>query len=355
MSEKLTALKRALEAASEDAQHWNTACDAVVDLFGATGAILVPATPHFRGMWMSCSQGLGKTVPEYIAGGWHLKDPREQVTALMIDRGVATDDDIFPDRATKEATPFYQQFLLRHDFGVLIAMRILTPNGYWGLMLHFANDHPPLSEAEKELISTVQPLFERAATQAELNAHKRIADFADFFRGTDSEVFIFDVDGEHCFTIDNHGAIRTHDQLTALLPDEMSDALGQELKEICLSDPGQSYSTAYQFHKDGRHHNVLVIQIPPALRHFFMPFKACAIRTDCSDASALKQRQLREVHGLSAAEITTVEMLATGQTPALIAGIIGLKPTTVRQRLKLIYDKTGVNSQVELIALYGRL
>ncbi|PLW79009.1 helix-turn-helix transcriptional regulator [Cohaesibacter celericrescens] len=348
-------LKNLLTLATQDAQHWDQVCNCVVDLFGALGAILVPTNPSFRGVWMSCSTSLGATLPEYIAGGWHMKDPREQVMPLMIERGYATDDDIFDSREIKAETPFYKEFLFRHDFGVLIAIRLLTPNGYWGLMLHFDNDHPPISDAEKALILEVRPLFEQAIATAEKIAYQRIAKFAQFFKGTGSEVFIFDGGGEQCIDIDTAGSIKKQHQLSSLLPDEMSSSLHQELAEVCTSDASLSLSRAYQFRAQNKLYNILIIQAPPKLRHFFMPFKVCAIRTECSDTSAVKQKKLRDGYGLSEGEIVTVDLLASGKTPAMIAEIMSLKSTSVRQRLKGIYEKTNVNSQVELIALYGGL
>lgn len=125
--------------------------------------------------------------------------------------------------------------------------------------------------------------------------------------------------------------------------------------QVCSSDANLSLSNAYQFRDEDRHINILIIQIPPSLRHFFMPFKVCAIRTECSDTSAIKQKKLNALFGLSESEISTVDLLASGKTPAMIAEIMSLKPTSIRQRLKVVYEKTQVNSQVELVALYGRL
>lgn len=355
MKQNMDELRRLLGLVVEDASYWEAVCNELVAMFGATGAILVPADPSFRGVWMSCSTALGATVPEYIAGGWHLKDPREQVTLLMIENGIATDDEIFASRESKIQDPFYKGFLFRHNFGVLIAVRLLTPNGYFGLMLHFANDHPPISPLEVELISLIRPLLEQAIAEADGVAYQRIADFAQFFQGTDSEVYIFDGDGAQCVPIDRGGRLAFRDTLPALLPSEMRTALHEELTELCGSDANLSLSKAYQFSEDGKQYNVLIIQAPPRLRHFFMPFKVCAIRTECSDMSAVKQSKLREQFGLSESEIATVDLLAAGNTPAMIADILSLKSSSIRQRLKLVYEKTNVRGQVELIALYAGL
>ncbi|WP_322990740.1 LuxR C-terminal-related transcriptional regulator [Hoeflea sp.] len=348
-------LDDALNLATEDAQHWEDVCNEVVDIFGAEGAILVPTDPSFRGVWMSCSSKLKMTLGEYIEGGWHLRDPREKVTPLMLKKGYSTDDDIFPDRAAKAEMPFYKDFLCKHNFGVLTAVRILTPNGYWGLMLHFANDHPPISQTEMALIDKIRPILERAVTKADEIAHRRISAFAQFFKGTKSKVYVLDVDGEQCFNMDNDGNLGNQVRVSELLPKQMSRDLNDEIRDVCASDPELSLSKSFQFRENDQNTSVLIIQIPPSLRHYFMVFKVCVITTECSNMNALKQKHLRDNYQLSESEITTVDLLSAGKTPNMIADLMSLKATSIRQRLKVIYQKTNVNSQVELVALYGKL
>lgn len=355
MTHTLADLETALDLASRDARHWDEVLEIVVGLFGATGALLPPSDPNFRGLWMAGTERMKVALVQYLSERWNLKDPREGVLKLMMERGYATDDETYPDRTAKAKMPFYRDFLRPHNFGNVCTIRILTPNGYWPLTVHFANDHPVLTEADVALIKTIQPMIENAAKLAAEIAHLRIHEFTQFFSGTDSEVFIFDADGKQCFNIGKNGRITSTEKLHALLPEDMTDNLQAEIRDVLVSDPARSISKAYQFNENGKAVNVLVIQIAPSLRHFFMPFKACAIRTECSLASEVKHRKLREKFGLSDTEVSTIDLLASGKTPAMIAELFSLKPATVRQRLKLIYSKADVGSQVELIGLYGSL
>lgn len=70
---------------------------------------------------------------------------------------------------------------------------------------------------------------------------------------------------------------------------------------------------------------------------------------------ALKKARLSEGFDLTGTEISTLELLAAGKTPATIANLLGLKPASIRQRLKTIYEKAGVSGQVELVAFYNAL
>lgn len=348
-------LKATLNLAAEDSQYWDKACDQVVDLFNATGALLPPSNPHFRGVWVSGTNNMKAAMPRYVSEGWSVNDPREGLTQMMFDNGYATDDQIFPDRAARSKIPCYRDFLQPLNFGNVCLIRILTPNGYWPMTLHFANDHPPLTEADVGLIKTIQTLFEDAAERAAKVAYKKIFEFANFFKGTESSVLLFDAEGRQCFSVDSAGRAQGAQRTNALMPSEISADLHTEFRDVLTSDPSKSLSKAYQFQEDGKSISVLVIQLPPPLRHFFMQFKACAIRTEASSVSAVKQRQLSETYRLTPKEISTVTLLADGKTPDTIASLLSLKPSSVRQKLKMVYQKMHVSSQVELVALYWRL
>lgn len=348
-------LELTLSKAVEHAQHWEEVCNCIVTILGANGVILVPTNPNFRGQWMSCSTGLKATLPEYLAGGWHLRDPREKVTSLMLENGIATDTDLFPDRHVKYDMPFYKDFLCKHDFGMLTALKILTPNGHWGMMVHFANDHPGINEEQISKLKRLRPLLENAAKEAYQAAHMNIASFAQFFNGTDSEVFILDTHGSQTLRLDNFGKLIHTNGVEKLLPADVSHSLKDELAELCSSAPHLSLSKAYHFRENGDSVTVLVIQVPSNLRHYFMPFKVCAIRTRCSENTATKHQKLRDEFNLTEAEISTVELLSSGKTPQIISDVLGLKTSSIRQRLKGIYEKTFVSGQIELVAFYRNI
>lgn len=355
MEDLFDALQSTLDLAVEDAQHWDAALETVVEIFGATGALFPATDPFFRGVWMTGTKRMKQALPTYLNDGWVHNDPREKVIKLMMEKGYACDHEAFPVRAEKDQIPIYRDFLYPQKIGVVYGLRILTPSGYWAMMVHFDNDHPPISTTDKVLIKRVQTMFAKATARADEVAHKRIASFAQFFKGTESKVFVLDVDGKVCFSINSSGKLQTLSRVNHLLPDEMQAELGVEVRDLCSSDPSLSVSRAYQFNSGNKSTNVLITQIPPSLRHFFMHFKVCAIKTECNDTTILKNTRLQEDYGLSASEIATVGFLAGGNTPNMIADILSLKASTVRQRLKQIFDKTQVNSQVELIGLYGRL
>jgi len=222
-------------------------------------------------------------------------------------------------------------------------------------MVHFANDHPGIDDAQIAALEKLKVLLEDAAQKAYETAHNQIAAFAKFFSGTESEVFILDTHGSQTMRMDSFGKLITLNGVERLLPPDLDRELETELAQLCSSDPNLSLSKAYHFRESGKSVTVLIIQAPPNLRHYFMPLKVCAIRTLCSDMTAIQHDKLRENFGLTEAEISTVDLLSSGKSAQAISEILGLKTSSIRQRLKGIYQKTFVNSQVELIALYNKI
>lgn len=355
LNDQFSDLEKTLALAIEDAQYWHAVIDVVVEIMGARGALIPATDPLFRGMWMSGTKNMKDALAAYLSDGWVNNDPREKLMKLMMERGYACDHDVFPDRAEKDQIAIYRDYLYPLNFGVSYCVRILTPNGYWALALHFGNDHPAISPADVVLIERIQSMFAKATVRADQMAHQRIASFAQFFKGTESEVYVLDVDGKECFSLNSNGKLQTQTRLSHLLPENMGDEIAEEIRELCGSDPNLSMSRAYQFNAGNTSANILIIQIPPSLRHFFMHFKVCAIRTECSVATGLKHARLRDDYRLTASEIAAVDLLVDGNTPHMIADILNLKVTTVRQRLKQIFEKVHVNSQVELIGFHRNL
>jgi len=351
----LSKLENLLSLAAEDSRKWDAVCEEVDLIFDAQGTLLPDSNPNFRGMWTAASKPARIGFERYLEDGWMRGDPREKVLNAMFDKGYCTDDEIFPDRKKRFEMPIYRDLLLDLNFGNVLMVRLLTPEGYWPMTIHMANDREPLGPEDFSLVEKVQEMFAEATKKASQIAHKAMFDFFEFMDAAKTEVFVFDADGNQSFTLDSSGQIQTRNQLERILPNDISVQIQEELKSALLSDPNQSISQAYQFTKNGTMVNVLVIQIPTRLRHFFMKFKTCAVRTELGVSSALKHTRLRDNYGLTDTDIITIEMLVSGKTTAMISELMSLKQSTVRQRLKLIYEKTTVGSQVELIALYREI
>lgn len=348
-------LESSLDMAIKDAQHWSDVCDEIAKLLGGHSSGLLPLDPIFRGLWLPCTQGAALLRQKYIAEQWYLNDFRQKTVPMLIDKGYATDDDILTTRNERDDIPFYTDLLFPLNCGFFIGIKILSPTGIWVMVIFFDNDHPPITPEQIELTQQISALVEEKTAEADIIAHKQISDFAKFFKGTQSDIFILDPQGETCFQVNADGKLRDQTASPDFLTKNILDELHDEISHICSSDPELSLSNSYIVKQGDKRINVLAIQVPPFLRHFHMPFKVCIIATQVKERIVETHDQLRDEFGLTTSEITTLELLARGNSPNSIARLLGVKPNSIRQRLKTIYHKTSVGGQVELIGFYNNL
>jgi DNA-binding CsgD family transcriptional regulator len=84
------------------------------------------------------------------------------------------------------------------------------------------------------------------------------------------------------------------------------------------------------------------------------PVVLVVIRQLAGGKSRIDETSLRFAFGLSTAEVRLCEVLANGHSLAQAAEMLGISEGTVRQRVKVVFQKTGTHRQGELIALLGR-
>lgn len=84
------------------------------------------------------------------------------------------------------------------------------------------------------------------------------------------------------------------------------------------------------------------------------PVVLVVVRLLAGGEARIDETSLRFAFGLSTAEVRLCEALANGHSLARTAEMLGISEGTVRQRAKVVFQKTGTHRQGELIALLGR-
>ena len=347
-------LRITLNGAIEDASKWTCVCDEIAKVFGGNGALLIPFEPEQRGTWLPVSPALTDALAEYIEEGWHLNDYRQNLANIVKNRGYATDDDLEVSRNERAEMPFYR-YLFKHNIGFMINFLITTPQGYWAVPVYFDNDRHPITKDEIKIIEQIRPLIEEATAKADLAAHKKIADFAKFFEGTNTEIYVLNPMGEHCMYLGTNGRLSITKSLPTQLSKPISEDIRKGLEEVCSSAPELSMSRSFQINGNSKTFNLLAIQVPFALRHYYMPFKVCLIITEVESRQVLQAQRLKSEYDFLPSEITTLQLLSTGRNVKSISEFLSLKESTIRQRLKQMYEKAAVSGQVELIGFYNGL
>jgi DNA-binding CsgD family transcriptional regulator len=67
------------------------------------------------------------------------------------------------------------------------------------------------------------------------------------------------------------------------------------------------------------------------------------------------EARLRELFGLTAAEARVAQLIASGDTVEEVAEKMGIKLTTARSKLAVIFSKTETRRQTKLVALLSRI
>ena len=67
------------------------------------------------------------------------------------------------------------------------------------------------------------------------------------------------------------------------------------------------------------------------------------------------EAQLRSLFGLTPSETRLAQLLACGDTVEEVAQALGVKLTTVRSQLAVIFSKTGTHRQAKLVAILSRI
>jgi len=93
---------------------------------------------------------------------------------------------------------------------------------------------------------------------------------------------------------------------------------------------------------------------PLECRVFSVRRDTVAIVVADPDDDGIDAGALRELHGLTPAEIAVVRGLLRGGDPRGIAATIGVSTHTVRSHLRSIFAKTGTRAQADLVRVLLR-
>jgi DNA-binding CsgD family transcriptional regulator len=124
------------------------------------------------------------------------------------------------------------------------------------------------------------------------------------------------------------------------------------------ADPFVRTGGSMALHGRGRVKPYSVIVTPighDRFSHFSGALSVCVSVTDLEAEIHLPAHTLREVFGLTAAEIRVAQALFEGMNLHDIAARFGISHNTVRVQLSSVFDKTRTNRQPELIAMLSRL
>jgi DNA-binding CsgD family transcriptional regulator len=169
-------------------------------------------------------------------------------------------------------------------------------------------------------------------------------------------------------TLINHEAQRVLDQRAGLLVKDgrltasavdgaaVLETMTRAALATAAGEPTVAPTSARIRRRRGRDLLVTIVGISPRATRIARNRPGAAIFiTDPSQQTAVTEQVLLHLYGLTRAEARLTNLIASGMPLQSAATVLSISRNTVRNRLQVVYEKTGTMRQSELAALMARL
>ena len=296
---------------------------------------------------------------DYLGGGWVHRDERYRSVPALLRRGVSSEFDFTtPEEIAK--SPYYQDFLARHGLRWFAGVKVGEGEDVWAMVLQRTIGQGPFSPDELSRLAELSRGLVGAATLARAFGSARIDAVLRAFEASRTPVAAIDRSGE---------VIRLNRSAERLLGADLqvvkkrlasfnrdaTAALDRALHALLWTRGEAFHAPVVLPRRFGRP----IIAYPSRLAaEAFYGFGACAGFVTFVDLDArfsVDGRVLAKAFRLTPAEARLAVRFLTEESLETAADGLGISIDTARNRLKSIYQKTGVRRQGEIIALLSRL
>jgi len=339
---------------------WNQAMETAADATGSMGALMLPTKGPAVDIPLTASMlGVYET---YLRDGWSQRDERYRAIPAMMRNGVATDFDIFTtdDMLRHE---YYQDFLARAGLQSGAIVKVASDHDVWVLSLQRAIGQDRFCPEELRRIASLSARLSSAAALAEALSCAR----------AESALAAFEASGKAVILLNRMGQVqRTNASADRLLgtdlkiinkrltswSTEATSALEQALRKLLWSPDPASLSPPVPLpRKDPARRPLLAYPSRMTLTSgdLIAACRAIIVLVDLDYRPHPPEETLRTVFGLTRAEARLARQLASGDSLADAAEVLGIKPETARAHLKAVFAKTDTHRQSELVGLLTKV
>ncbi|HTV69205.1 MAG TPA: hypothetical protein VMF90_11775 [Rhizobiaceae bacterium] len=357
--EGLVTFQRLLDRAIWNPSLWRQVCDALADLLGGVGAILVPEDIGQQGPWLVASRSLDPLIKIGFRDGWHLKNFRRRAIPIIKRRGHATDFDI-ADAATLRSEPFYTDLLAPLKLGTFLGLGFEAGAQTWIASVQFAAGRPP-NQTAIERAARIRPILAAAATAAAAIGARRFEDWKTLLARPNGAALAIDRHGRMLGRAD---ASDTFLKIGFLLKgrhlhtrDFLMDSAFQDLLSAASTSDGSTELPAPVLWRgaDGRLLVADALPIYPESVAFHDPLAAFILVRHVREAASPLGDRLKQSVSLTEAETRLALALFEGISLKDYADRAGNTIGTVRNQLKSIFRKTKTGRQAELVTWMRKL
>lgn len=354
MTDGLAQLHSRLDDAALDPKRWPDACDALADLFGATGTLILPEDADARSLAMPHSSSLGEALQSYISRGWYRHDFRAQGFPHALANGFVTDHDLISVEEMRRH-PYYNELLAPFDLRWFIGTTLNVGGKVWGVAVQASPARGPFGKADAELLLRAKHAVELAGNRTAALGFKRIEIVEDVLRAGGKGVALLSKSGRILVAnelaetlLAGAGLIRA-DFLKSgdRAADHKLDLLRRRLLAPDLASA--AFGPVLLPEHEGQ---VLSLDLLPMPRDFGAVFSGAfafltvqaLVATDWSDLA-----RLMHDWRLTRREAELAAHLLAGRQLAEASREMKLSIGTARQYLKSVFRKTGTARQADLV------
>ncbi|MQW32148.1 helix-turn-helix transcriptional regulator [Sinorhizobium meliloti] len=353
----LEAIERAFVEAAVDPTKWKEAMTVAARATGSTGALLFDAQSHLPGIPQS--ENMEAATEAYIQGGWSERDVRYGILSRLLQKGVATDLDLFTADQI-ERHPYYQEFLAPHKLRWFAGVKVASGDSLWCLSIQRSIEQGPFSPDQLETLADLSRRLASASAVSNMLGFSRVDAALDAYERSNTPAFVFDVSGN---------VLRLNASAEMLLGDTLkitgrrltssdrnaTQALETLLHEVIVRESPRSPGPIL-LPRPGRRPMLAYVQKLPSVSYSpLAPGQAVAVVTDPEAARTPTLSALQACFEPTVAEAKLAQNIALGKSLERIGHECGIAYDTARNQLKAVFAKTDTHSQCQLASLLSRL
>ena len=366
--ETLLTLIAALYDAPACRERWQAFLDLLCRTLDGTAASFIShdRLAHTGSVMVTSRVDPGATR-EYLAHWIHVDPWAHDPKSRGLSAGSVMVGDQIITRSALKRTGFYQDFSRRYDIAQSIVCVIESgPSALSGFSVNGSDTRQTFGGADVALLDALMPHLRRA-----LQLHRRIAvsealsaDLAEALDASPRGTFLVGATGKVIWM--NRAAERLTARRDGLHLDggELRAGRADETTRLrtLLADAratSQGFGTGAGgslFIGRASNGRPLIVNVAPLGRQVAVLADddrpvALVMVSDPDATEVPEEHTLRDLLGLTPSEASLVRLLAQGLTLTETADRLGLRPGTVRTRVKTVFEKTGTHRQADLIRL----
>jgi DNA-binding CsgD family transcriptional regulator len=355
----LKPVEQAFADAALDPNLWVRALDAVTEVTGSFGAVLLPikGSPIPN---VPFTERLAASVDSYFRESWHLRDERKLGVNIMLNRGVTVDLDTFSlERINRH--PYYQEFLAPHRLRWFAGVRMLCGEDLWCLSIQRSIEQGPFSDEEKEQLACLSDslstsaalarAFGSATSNGAMNAFE-LSGTAAVLINRMGQAFKMNGSAERLLK----GEVRIVRRTLVARDNNATVKLNQAIRELLWQRSEAGLSPPVLLPRTGKRPLFAYpAKLSSLAANALADCQAIVVLVDPDDISRPPEALLRVIYGLSEAEARLAAQLTSGETLQTTTERLGIAKETGRSQLKGVFAKLGVHRQAELVAVLAPL